>query len=195
MPRKRKNRTITVEYLDEETDVNREGILYYIGIDPSYSSTGLVILDSRSDEPILATTIKAGTPTEKFYDRIKKLLDKLQDYILQYNTGDVFVVMEGAAFASEFNAFKLGKLSGAIEYFLGENKVFYSLVAPTYVKKVASGSGAASKEQVINGVRKRWGYRHSSSDINDAYAIAQIARGAKPIPKAPINRGRKKDGK
>lgn len=43
--------------------------------------------------------------------------------------------MEGASFASEFNAFKLGKLSGVVEFFLGENKVSYSLVALTYVKK------------------------------------------------------------
>ena len=140
-------------------------------------------------------TIKAGVPTERFHDRIKKLLDKLAECILKYNLEDVYVVMEGASFASEFNAFKLGKLSGVVEFFLGENKVSYSLVAPTYVKKVASGSGNANKEQVIKGVRERWGYRHSNSDINDAYTMAQIARGAKPLPRPAKKLGGRKDGK
>lgn len=195
MPRTRKARTVTVEYLDENTDVNIDNILYFVGIDPSYSSTGLVVLDNKNNEPVIAMTIKAGVPTERFHDRIKKLLDKLAECILKYNLEDVYVVMEGASFASEFNAFKLGKLSGVVEFFLGENKVSYSLVAPTYVKKVASGSGNANKEQVIKGVRERWGYRHSNSDINDAYTMAQIARGAKPLPRPAKKLGGRKDGK
>lgn len=74
MPRTRKARTVTVEYLDENTDVNIDNILYFVGIDPSYSSTGLVILDNKTNEPVVAMTIKAGVPTERFHDRIKNYL-------------------------------------------------------------------------------------------------------------------------
>lgn len=129
-------RTITVEYLTEDSPFTQSDYLYYVGIDPSYSSTGLVILDGIHNAPIVNCHIKAGSPKDPFYVRIRKLLDALSDNLLHFNTDDIYVVMEGAAFASEFNAFKLGKLSGVIEYFLGEHKIAYSLVAPTFAKKL-----------------------------------------------------------
>lgn len=171
----------TIEYLKEGDRIDSSNYLYFIGIDPSYSSTGFVILDNRENEPLVAITIKAGKPGEIFYKRVKKVLDTITDNVVQYNTEDVLVVMEGAAFASEFGAFKLGKLSGVLEYYLASSGLKYHLVAPTYVKKVATGNGNASKEAVIAGVRNRWGYHNSSNDINDAYVMAQIARGAVPI--------------
>ena len=189
-----KKRTTTVEYLDASTNHNPENSLYYVGIDPSYSSTGVVILDTDSNTPLVAEKIKAGGPKDKFYKRVKILLDKIEAHMVHYKHGNVFVVMEGAAFASEFGAFKLGKLSGVLEYYLGSNGIAYSLVAPSYVKSVATGNGAASKEGVIKGVRSRWGYVNSSNDINDAYVMAQIARGAKPLPKLQHKKQQSKEG-
>lgn len=185
-------RSTTVEYLDETTNINPENYLYFVGIDPSYSSTGFVILDSDSNEPLVAQKIKAGRPNDPFHKRLKLLIDKIDEHMVHYKHGNVHVVMEGAAFASEFGAFKLGKLSGVLEYYLGSNGVDYNLVAPTYVKRVAAGSGAATKEGVIKGVRERWGYVNSSNDINDAYTMAQIARGAKPLPPPPKTKPKKK---
>lgn len=181
-----RRKVITVEYLDENSDINRDNFLYYIGIDPSYSSTGVVVLDpTTNNEPLKAFTIKAGASTEKFAERVQKVLDKLAELLVEYPVGSTYVVMEGAAFASEFGAFKLGKLSGVIEYFLHSQGVTYNLVAPSFLKKVACSNGAASKQQVRDGVRKRWGFSSLCSDINDAYALAQIARGALPLPPPP----------
>ena len=181
-----RRKVITVEYLDETTDINRENFLYYIGIDPSYSATGIVVLDTtHNTEPLRAFTVKAGSSTEKFAERVQKVLDKLEELLLEYPVGSTYVVMEGAAFASEFGAFKLGKLSGVIEYFLHKSGLTYNLVAPTFLKKVACGNGAASKPQVMAGVRKRWGFQSLSNDINDAYTLAQIAKGALPLPPPP----------
>lgn len=181
-------RTITVEYLTEDSPFTQSDYLYYVGIDPSYSSTGLVILDGIHNIPLVNCHIKAGNPKDPFYVRIRKLLDVLSDNLLHFNTDDIYVVMEGAAFASEFNAFKLGKLSGVIEYFLGEHKIAYSLVAPTFAKKVATGKGSADKLAVMQGVRNKWGFRSNCDDENDAYVMAQIARGARP--ETPIKKRR-----
>lgn len=173
-------RTVTIEYLTEDSPFTQTDFLYYVGIDPSYSSTGLVILDGLHNVPVIHCHIKAGSPKDPFYVRIQKLLDALADHLLQFNTNDIYVVMEGASFASEFNAFKLGKLSGCIEYFLGEHKIAYSLVAPTFAKKVATGKGSADKLAVMQGVRSKWAFNSNCDDENDAYVMAQIARGARP---------------
>ena len=189
---RKKNRNATPEYLTEESEINVENYTYFVGIDPSYSSTGLVVLRDDSDEPLVAISIKAGAPHEFFYKRLKKLLDKLDEVVLSYPIDDIYVVMEGAAFASEYAAFKLGKLSGVIEYHLGTLGIDYSLVAPTYVKKVATGSGAADKKKVMEGVKQRWGFTHICNDITDAYAMAQIAKGAKPISKKVPKKSRER---
>lgn len=183
MSRKQSKRKGTLEYLDEESEINRDNFLYFVGIDPSYSSTGFVILDLESNTPLTAVTIRAGTPKDPFIKRMEILLDKISRLMVHLDRNSTLVCMEGAAFASEFGAFKLGKLSGVLEYYLGSNDIPYCLVAPTFVKKVATGNGAATKEQVMVGVRSRWGYKNASNDINDAYVMAQIARGALPIPK------------
>lgn len=155
---------------------------YFVGIDPSYSSTGLVILQNgnEEDKPVLATAIKAGVPKQHFYARLHILTNKLLEYLDELPRDKTYVCMEGAAFASEFNVFKLGKLSGVLEYWLGSHGFVYNLVAPTYLKLVATGKGAGTKQAVAQGVFKRWNYNHSCDDINDAYTLAQIARGALP---------------
>lgn len=181
-------RTVTVEYLTEDSPFTQTDFLYYVGIDPSYSSTGLVVLDGLHNTPVVHCHFKAGGPKDPFYVRMQKLLTTMSDKLLQFNTNDLFVVMEGAAFASEFNAFKLGKLSGVIEYFLGDHKIAYSLVAPTFAKKVATGKGSADKLAVMQGVRNKWGFRSNCDDENDAYVMAQIARGARPDPPAKRRR-------
>ena len=179
-----RRKVITVEYLDETTDINRENFLYFIGIDPSYSSTGIVVLDTTTNnQPLKAFTVKAGSSSERFAERVKKVLDKIDELMVEYDVKSTLVVMEGAAFASEFGAFKLGKLSGVIEYHLHALGLNYCLVAPTFLKKVACGNGAASKVDVRRGILQRWGYSSLSTDINDAYTLAQIAKGALPLPK------------
>lgn len=183
MLRKTGKRKVTKEYLNETSDVCLDNYTVFIGIDPSFSATGFVILTVNSDTPVVATTIKAGSSSDFFHKRLKILLDKLKAYMVQYPTGSIHVVMEGASFASEFNAFKLGKLSGVVEYFLGELGIDYHLVAPTYAKQVAAGNGAASKQAVMHGVKSRWGFSTHNDNIADAYTLAQIAKGEKPLPK------------
>lgn len=182
---------VTIEYLDEKSAVDRSMFRYFIGIDPSYSSTGLVVLDNEPQniDPLVAKTIKAGNPRDSFINRIESLLSQLSESLSKYKNYESLTVMEGAAFASEFGAFKLGKLSGVLEYWLATHGYPYYLVAPMYAKKVASGKGNATKVQVINGVRSRWGYINKSNDINDAYTMARIAQGA--VPEEP----KKKKGK
>jgi len=185
MAAKAKKAKATVEYLDEKTVVDRSTFNYYLGIDPSYSSTGIVLLphESREIEPLIACTIKAGKPGDTFIARMNSLITQLETLLKDYPASAILVVMEGAAFAAEFGAFKLGKLSGVLEYWLATHGYTYYLVAPPYVKKVACSNGAATKVQVINGVRRRWKYKHKSNDVNDAYVMARIAQGSKPLIK------------
>lgn len=51
----------------------------------------------------------------------------------------------------------------------------YIDVAPSQVKKFASGKGNASKDDLIIPIFKKWGFEHNSDNVRDAYILAQIA--------------------
>src|SRR5690625_5242216 len=59
---------------------------------------------------------------------------------------------------------------------LYKNGVDYTIVAPSQVKKFATGKGNASKDNMLLPIYKNWGYEHESDNVRDAYVLAQIAR-------------------
>lgn len=170
------NKHKTLEY----DTIAPPGAEFFVGIDPSYSSTGFVVLNKDSDQPLYAEHFAAGKTHQSFAQRMQALSLCMFDGFKDVPKEKTFVCMEGSAFASEFNVFKLGKLSGVLEYWLGMMGYRYNLVAPTYLKKVATGKGNATKQQVLTAVARRWTYKTKCDDIADAYTLAQIARGALP---------------
>ena len=150
----------------------KEGTHVYVGIDPSYSSTGVVVLyDSCGDVDCAA--FKAGIPKDPTEKRVKELWLKLLPMLPPPEI--TTIAIEGAAYAAEFAAFKMGELAGALKVFLTEAGYSYILVPPTVVKKFATGKGNAPKPFVAAHVAKKWGFMHSCDDIVDAYVLARYA--------------------
>lgn len=150
---------------------------YYVGIDQSYSSTGLVILD-RDTDVVRSYAIKAGKPTWPFHERLTELWHQISMQLPEAE--ETIICMEGAAFGAEFNVFMLGELSGALKYCMATAGYKYFIVAPTVLKKYATGSGNATKPYVAAYVRSKWRFDSSSNDIVDAYVLAKIAELGKP---------------
>jgi crossover junction endodeoxyribonuclease RuvC len=142
----------------------------YVGIDPSYSSTGVVILDGDTTH---VHTFKAGKPDHPFHERIHDLWKQISRVLPEASKCEICI--EGAAYAAEFNAFMLGELSGALKYCLYSNGYKYNVVQPTVVKKFATGKGNAQKHFVAAHVAQKWGFVHSSNDAVDAFVLAKIA--------------------
>lgn len=150
-------------------------IKYYVGIDPSYSGTGIVVLGG---EQIVAHAFKAGKPDHPFHERVHDLWKQISRVLPKPE--DCRICMEGAAYAAEFNAFMLGELSGALKYCMYVNGYKYEIAQPTVVKKYATGAGNAQKHFVAAHVAKKWGFTHSSNDVTDAFVLAKIAEEGGP---------------
>lgn len=148
---------------------------YFVGIDQSYSSTGVVILGGP--EPVVGA-FRAGKPGHPFHERVHDLWKQISRVLPPPD--ECIICMEGAAFAAEFNTFMLGELSGALRYLMYINGYEYMLAQPTVVKKYATGSGNAQKSDMAIGVAKKWGYYNKCNDIIDAYAMAKIAEAGGP---------------
>lgn len=144
--------------------------IYFVGIDQSYSGTGVVSIKGST---IDAHCFKAGKPKDPFHIRAVDLLSKLKEVLPEPEK--TLVIMEGAAYAAEYNAFILGELSGAIKLFLHQNGYEYDIVQPTTLKKFATGKGNANKAMVMKAVAENWNFKSGNDNICDAFVMAKMA--------------------
>lgn len=145
--------------------------LRFAGVDPSYDSTGVVILDSEG-KALHQGTIKAKG---RGLLRVAALRDALLDMVEK--AGIDVVAVEGYAFAKRTaGAHQSGELGGVVRLALYESGISVIDVPPTTLKKFVTGRGNARKEEVVLEVYKRWGVSCTKHDEADAYGLAQFAR-------------------
>lgn len=52
----------------------------------------------------------------------------------------------------------------------------YYDVSPKGLKKFATGNGNSSKKTMVEPIEKRWGYKHPSDNVTDAFILSEIAK-------------------
>lgn len=140
-----------------------------MGIDPSLTSTGVVVLENGN--LILHETLEVK---EKGIARLLTLQNILQNKLQLFSPS--LVVVEGYAFARSNQAHQMGELGGMIRMLLTQKQVPWLEVAPSQAKKFATGKGNAAKELILMNVLKRWGVEFDSSDEADAFVLAKIGQ-------------------
>lgn len=142
----------------------------YVGIDPSLSGLGLVILDENANV-IEMMSLKAGKEDDP--ERFMKLAKRVRKHL---NPATDKVLIEGFSFGSKgAGVSKMYGLGWTFRIRLVEEMFKWQEVAPTALKKFASNKGNAKKEDLVLPVYKKWGFESSSNDIIDAYILARMA--------------------
>lgn len=152
-----------------------------IGIDQSYNSTGVCVMDS--DRNVLELfTIKTPASVGDVFARATSLANQIAPLVGKYMP--IGIGLEGLAFAMMGDATRdLAGLQFTIVNKLRYEYSYDSIVIPTpnTVKKLATGSGKAKKEALYEAlpedVRKlieAKNYRKTTGmyDVTDAYWIA-----------------------
>lgn len=152
----------------------------YIGIDQSYTSTGFVVLDDNKN--IIDCQIFSTPKIDDIFKRSWELSESIITEIKKYP--DCKLAIEGLAFSMRGNATR--DLAGLqftiinkIKFVLGMD---ITIVAPPTLKKSATGSGKASKEEMIDALpsdvlslfikEKNWKKSRGLTDVTDAYFLA-----------------------
>jgi crossover junction endodeoxyribonuclease RuvC len=140
-----------------------------IGIDPSLTNTGLVIIE---DNKFKAINIKTK-PTNTVIEELKRLLTIRDGFKLD---GVDIAVMEGVAFGIRKTS-ALSQLS-ALNYLIRERlyreKVPFIIVPPTVLKKFITSRGNAKKEEMLLETYKRYEVSFNDNNTCDAYGLAKI---------------------
>ena len=138
-----------------------------VGVDASLTSTGIAVINENNRQETLTIQSK-NTGSERLIEIRKKLLQIVDDADL--------VVIEDYAFARANQAHQIGELGGVLRVMFHELGLNVLKVAPSAVKKFATGKGVASKEQMAVAVYKRWGKEFATNDEADAYTLAIIGQ-------------------
>lgn len=138
----------------------------YLGIDPS-TKTGIVRLDESGIE-LYRDEISGKA------DTVFQMID-LTERILDVVNKDDVISIEGFGYGSK-QGFMLGGIGWILRTELIKKGIHYNEVAPTILKKFATGKGNADKRLLAVEVSKRWDFFDSSDNITDAYVLAQISR-------------------
>ena len=97
-----------------------------------------------------------------------------------------YVSLEGYAFGAVGRVFQIAENGGLLKYKLWQNKMPVVLLAPTSIKKFATGKGNSNKEAMVEAfeqeakvdIREKCGITNKQwnpiSDIVDAYYIAKF---------------------
>ena len=143
----------------------------FVGLDPSFNGTGIIILNSHGEiiEQILHKA-KEGEVEERLLDienqiKIIPTVSRLE-----------IVYIEGPSYSSS-GAFvlQMGALHYLIRLIFLKKKINYKVIAPGTLKKYVAGTGVAKKELMLLKTYKKWGVEFSDNNLCDAYGLARMA--------------------
>ena len=140
-------------------------IVMILGVDPSWSGTGVV----RSD----GAGALLSAPKAEFSCRVERL-DYLGGKLLPLARGCSLAVVEGYAMGSRTRPQQAGELSGHYRWLLWGLGIRVLIVPPKTVKKWATGNGNASKAQMIEHALERWAYKTDNDNMADAYIMYRL---------------------
>lgn len=154
-----------------------------IGIDPSLTATGIVVLrdgkvelaEKTKNRPELGTIERVRLIRERIIDITENLIDEEE-----WQAPDL-IVIEGFSYGSKgrsvFDIAYLGwRIREELEWLKEQDNIPWLEVPPSQLKKFATGQGNANKEIILQQVYKRWGVEFSDNNQADAYVLAQIGR-------------------
>ncbi len=155
-----------------------------LGIDQSYNSTGVVVLDIKVSDNIIYSGKYKSNPDSNRFGQSYEIAMHISNIVDTFKPD--IIAIEGLAFGMKGNVTRdLGGLQFVIVAHLQEVKKYnVKIMAPLTVKKYATGNGRAKKEEMIKslpnhalnnfiklGVKKTTGL----ADLADAYWIATSA--------------------
>lgn len=142
-----------------------------LGIDPSLTGTGYVILtNGKIESKQLVKTKPTGNNKIAELKRLIKIKDAFK------TQGIDLAIIEGLAFMAR-NTSALVQLAG-LSYLIREKLytrgVPFIVVAPSSLKKFITGKGNSPKDCMLMEVYKRYGITFDNDNLCDAFSLAKI---------------------
>jgi len=144
----------------------------FVGIDPSYNSTGLIVLDQTAK--IVEQKTFSTSKDKEIEERLIEFENEIKFIPNILNLHSVYI--EGLSYSSSGQfTLQMGALHYFLRIFLFKNGVNYKVITPGSLKKFITGNGNAKKDLILLKTYKKWGEEFQISDLADAYGLARMA--------------------
>lgn len=140
-----------------------------IGLDMSATSTGVVVLNHALGVDYACTI----NPSCAGAERLHEIYSVLTEIARRYGPFAA-MVREDYAVGATNKPYLMGEIGGIAQVALYPHSGQIFEVAPKQLKKFVSGNASASKGEVMEAVKGRYGFETVSNDIADAYVLARI---------------------
>lgn len=164
--------------------MNTGNARYYVGVDPSTTSTGISVIVCKNGEVVKKVTKVKPPSGIDIFQRMVIIRDFVQLFIetALSDVGSLWssqdcggCCIEGSSHRSTGKHDELGQMRGILKILLHDEHQDAIEIAPARLKKFA-GSGAASKDTVIKKAREMgWFIPDGEDDMADSSILAEIA--------------------
>ena len=145
-----------------------------LGIAPGVNITGYGVLDQRANKLVIveAGVIRGGK--NELPDKVMKIYDGVKDLIESVNPDQMAIEKLYSHYAHPMTSIIMGHARGVICLAASQHSIPIFHYASTKVKKVLTGNGRASKEQMQASICREFNLPAppEPNDVADALAIA-----------------------
>lgn len=147
----------------------------YLGIDPGLLRTGYALLERGPSGPIMCEGgVIRSDPKRSLAERVREIGTGLREVLEQYSPSVMAIEQVFSIGKHPKPALLMAHARGTILFLAAERGVPIAHYTPTQIKRLLTGSGKASKEQIQAAVMNELGLDRvlEPNDVADAFAVA-----------------------
>lgn len=146
-----------------------------LGIDPGLNRTGYAVLERAAKGPVLREGgVIRSTKGQTLAERVWEIAQGLREVIVEFRPATVAIELVFSHGQYPKTAVLMAHARGAILFAVRDHGLPVVHYTPTQVKRLLTGSGKASKEQIQHAIRHELGLDRllEPNDVADATAVA-----------------------
>ena len=146
-----------------------------LGIDPGLCRTGYALLERGAQGPILREGgVIRSTSKLSLAERVLEIAQGLREVLREYRPQVMAIEQVFSTVQFPKTAILMAHARGAILLTAAEHQIAVVDYSPRQIKRMLTGSGKASKEQVQHAVKNELGLEKilEPNDVADAFAVA-----------------------
>lgn len=147
----------------------------YLGIDPGLNRTGYAILERSTKGPILQEGgVIRSTQKLSLAERVLEIGQGLREVLDEFRPNMMAIEQVFSMVRNPKSALLMAHARGVILMTVAEREIPIAHYTPTQVKRLLTGNGRASKEQIQFAIKNELGLDHilEPNDVADAFAVA-----------------------
>jgi crossover junction endodeoxyribonuclease RuvC len=146
-----------------------------LGVDPGLNRTGYAILERSNQAPVLREGgVIQSTPGLSLAQRVLELGRALREIIVEFQPQVLAIEQVFSTPQFPKTAILMAHARGALLYAASDAGIPVVDYTPTQIKRLLTGSGRASKEQIQHAIRQELQLKSllEPNDVADAFAVA-----------------------